>query len=111
MYKGQRFVDERGSVWYVDSLKKAAANLPTFNYEVNFESLLDEPINWILKNFRDYAVHFKRVTEANLDEPIILRSDGFIMDGWHRLIKAYFLGIKVLPAKQFVVDPPPDEEN
>jgi hypothetical protein len=30
------------------------------------------------------------------------------MDGWHRVIKAFYEGKKSLPAKRFIVDPKSD---
>ena len=102
------FIDENGRVYKGESLHKAAENLPIINYEINPDTLLEELLHWQLKNFRDYLAHYKRITEADLSKPIILRSDGYIMDGWHRIIKALYKGEKILPAKKFINDPEPD---
>ena len=102
------FIDEKGQVFKEESLLKAAEGLPIIDYKIDTEKLLEELINWQLKNFRDYLVHYKRVNEADLSQPLILRSDGYIMDGWHRIIKALHQGLKSLPAKRFIIDPAPD---
>ena len=102
------FIDKQGQVYKEESLIKAAKDLPITKYRIDAEALSEESLNWQLKNFRDYLAHYKRVTEADLSQPIILRSDGYIMDGWHRIIKALYKGLKSLPAKKFIINPEPD---
>jgi hypothetical protein len=101
------FIDEHGNVWRTKTLIEQSKNLSVFQFNVDFISL-DEVIRWKLINLRDYYVHFTRVTDADLTVPIILRDDGYIMDGWHRVIKALATGVKQLPAKQFEKNPKPD---
>ena len=48
------------------------------------------------------------IAEADLTYPIILSSDGRVMDGMHRAAKAILEGRDVIAAKQFVHDPEPD---
>ncbi len=57
---------------------------------------------------REAVEHFRRIQEADLSCPIILSSIGRIMDGCHRLAKAYLEGRSTILAVQFVKDPPPD---
>ena len=40
--------------------------------------------------------------------PVILSADGGLMDGGHRIAKAYLLGQPTVPARRFVIDPDPD---
>ena len=48
------------------------------------------------------AVRFMlRVSKADLNCPIILCPEGFVLDGKHRVAKALFNGIKVIKARQF----------
>ena len=105
------FIDEQGRVYKTETLMKAATDLPVIEYQIDTEILLEELLYWQLKNFRDYLAHYRRVTEADLTQPIILRADGYIMDGWHRIIKALYQGLKSLPAKQFIINPEPDYIN
>ena len=58
---------------------------------------------------RAVAAHAKRIYKADLSYPIILSAEGFLMDGGHRLAKAWLLGLKNIDAVQFEVDPKPDE--
>lgn len=57
---------------------------------------------------RAVAEHARRIQAANLDYPIILSSDGRLMDGGHRIAKAWLLGQTEIAAVRFEVDPAPD---
>lgn len=53
------------------------------------------------------AEHMKRVLAADLSHPVILSAEGNLMDGNHRVVKAWLEG-KLVPTVQFPVTPPPD---
>lgn len=72
---------------------------------------MGEIIRWKLRNFHDFLVHFERVAKADLTVPLILRSDGYVMDGWHRIVRAIYEGITDLPAKRFIKDPEPNSKS
>jgi len=92
--------------WNVETLVEAAKDLPIIEYELTNESY-DKSLNWTLDNVSDFICHMKRVEDCDINVPIILRADGVVMDGRHRIVKAMALGLRVLPARQFVVDPEP----
>ena len=46
--------------------------------------------------------------DADLAFPVILSSDGRIMDGMHRVCKALLHGHTHITAVRFAADPPPD---
>jgi hypothetical protein len=48
---------------------------------------------------------------ADLDYPIIFAAEGRLMDGTHRIAKAYALGLSHLEAVRFTVTPEPDERR
>ena len=48
------------------------------------------------------------IEAADLRFPIILASDGRVMDGMHRVGKAAFLGRATIEAVRFTDDPAPD---
>ncbi len=52
--------------------------------------------------------HFKLISACDLSYPIILSSDGRLMDGMHRICKAYFEGRDNIEVVQFEVDPEPN---
>jgi hypothetical protein len=50
-----------------------------------------------------------RLVEAtSLEYPIILSSDGRVMDGMHRVVKALVRGFETVEAVRFTTDPEPD---
>ena len=51
------------------------------------------------------------IEQTDLSYPIILSSDGRVMDGMHRVAKALFEGRKTIEAVQFNQDPEPDYED
>jgi len=103
----QCFINSKGSIWRTQTLIEASKDLPIENYQVK---RLPEAtvIRWKLVNVHDYCVHYKRVMNADLSIPIILSPNGFIMDGYHRCIKAICEGIKVLPCRELIILPEPD---
>jgi hypothetical protein len=57
---------------------------------------------------RNIAEHARLINEADLTFPIILSSDGRVMDGMHRVAKAAMEGHDAVSARQFSQDPEPD---
>ena len=101
------FIDEVGNVYKDKTLYAASKELEIINFQLT-DNLMDEIIRWKLVNFHDYLNHFSRVLNADLTIPIIIRADGMVMDGRHRILKAFHSGLKNLPAKQFKINPKPD---
>lgn len=57
---------------------------------------------------RQVADHARRIQAADLRFPVILAPDGSLMDGGHRISKAWLTGQSTVRAVRFVVDPLPD---
>ena len=57
---------------------------------------------------RDVAEHARLISEADLRYPVILSSDGGVMDGMHRILKALIQGHSHIQAVRFLNDPEPD---
>jgi len=57
---------------------------------------------------REVAEHARRIEQATFDHPILLSAEGHLLDGFHRLCKAYLLGMTEIRAVQFDVNPEPD---
>ena len=63
----------------------------------------------ILNNFDIQLNRYDRlIKETDLSYPIILSSDGRVMDGMHRVAKALLGGQETIEAVQFSQDPEPD---
>jgi hypothetical protein len=57
---------------------------------------------------REVAEHSRRITHADLGYPVIFASDGRLMDGGHRIARAWLEGLDEVGAVRFEVDPEPD---
>jgi hypothetical protein len=52
--------------------------------------------------------HARLMLDSDLAFPVILSSDGRVMDGMHRICKALMQGFDDIEAVRFVQDPEPD---
>jgi hypothetical protein len=106
-----RTSDGRRLIWDVDRLVEASAGLP--QHEVPLASIreLDEPY-WFEGSAgatcREIAEHARLLAETDLRHPIILSADGRVMDGMHRVAKAYVEGRQTITAVRFDTTPEPD---
>lgn len=57
---------------------------------------------------REVVDHTRLMEEADMAHPVILSSDGRVMDGMHRICKALLMKREAIEAVRFVVDPEPD---
>lgn len=104
---------ERGLLaWDVDRLVALTKNFPRIQVPLTAIRELDEPY-WFGAGNRDATCrtvvqHAQFIAEADLGFPIILSSDGRVMDGMHRVGKALLAGMASIEAVQFQNDPEPD---
>ena len=99
-------------VWSVPRLWEQAKNLPVREISLQeFAAYLDNDF-WFNSGTpsttRNVAVHCRKIIDAKLSLPIILDQDGRLMDGMHRLAKAWLMGRPAIRAVQFAKTPPPD---
>ena len=97
--------------WDVARLIDLAQDFPRIQLPLAAIRELDEPF-WFgqdgLPTCRSIGEHAALIEAADLAFPIILSSDGRVMDGMHRATKAAMLGWRTVSAVQFPVDPTPD---
>ena len=97
--------------WDVDRLIRLTARLRPVEVPLEAIRELDEPF-WFgggeTATCRAVAEHARLILEASLSHPIILGADGRVMDGMHRVAKAYLEGRDSILAVQLAVDPEPD---
>lgn len=96
--------------WWSESLWAASAGLAVVELPIAEISEFDEDC-WFdgqAPTCREVAEHARRINEADLSHPVILASDGHLMDGGHRIAKAWLDGRQVVDAVRFVLDPEPD---
>lgn len=106
-----RTVSSGRGYWWTDRLWAQAQGLPPF--QVAIDDVPEFDMNcWFSDTApptcRVVAEHCRRIQAANLDQPIILAADGALMDGGHRLAKAWLAGRTHVTAVRFVQDPEPD---
>jgi len=98
--------------WDVDRLIALTADLIPQTIPLAAIRELDEPF-WFgggseAATCRAVADHARLIAETDLSYPIILGADGRVMDGMHRVARAYLEGRDVIMAVQLTVDPAPD---
>lgn len=98
--------------WDVDRLIERTARLPPMEVPLDSIRELDEPF-WFggegdVPTCRAVADHARLISETDLRYPIILGADGRVMDGMHRVAKAYLQGRGTILAVRLEVDPEPD---
>ena len=98
-------------IWDVRRLVALSADLPRIRVPLDAIRELDEPY-WFgggePPTCRAVADHARLSEETDLRYPIILSSDGRVVDGMHRVARAYLEGRDTIEAVQFDVDPEPD---
>ena len=109
--KHSRITPQGRLVWFVERLWQLAQDLPSQMLPINSIVEFDQNC-WFgatsPPTCRAVAEHARRILEADLRYPIILSADGGLMDGGHRVAKAFLLGLPTVTAVRFRVDPEPD---
>ena len=70
-----------------------------------FDNTSDKP------TCRAIVEHIRLIEQTDVSYPVILSSDGRVMDGMHRVAKALLEGRQTIEAVQFSQDPEPDYED
>ncbi|HYJ91812.1 MAG TPA: hypothetical protein VEV84_10930 [Pyrinomonadaceae bacterium] len=109
--KHSRIVNGQRAVWYSERLCELTRDLAVFSIEIARIAEFDENC-WFdtsdQPTCRAVAEHARKIANADMRFPIILSSDGRLMDGGHRIAKAWLQGQKMIDAVQFETDPEPD---
>ncbi len=97
--------------WDVRRLIELAKELPVIDVVVANICELDEAY-WYgegqVPTCRSIGEHARLIAEADFNYPILLSSDGRVMDGMHCAVKAAMQNLQTIPAKKFECDPAPD---
>ncbi|MBA3710668.1 MAG: hypothetical protein H0W83_17825 [Planctomycetes bacterium] len=99
-------------IWKVSRLWELAKDLKPV------EISLFEYLNYLDNNFwfigdekpttRNVATHCRKIVAADLRYPILLSAEGDLMDGMHRLAKAWMNNDKTVRTVRFPKTPTPD---
>ena len=97
--------------WWSDRLWELAEALPVQEVAIDDIPEFDMDCWFLDRNVptcRAVAEHARRINDADLSYPVLLSAEGRLMDGGHRIGKAYLLGHRTVRARRFPVDPEPD---
>ncbi|HTW79200.1 MAG TPA: hypothetical protein VME23_06650 [Terracidiphilus sp.] len=98
--------------WNIKRLVKLSSSLMHERVALSAIRELDEPYWGNDGNrpltCREIAEHGRLIIDSDLSYPVILSSDGRVMDGMHRLCKALIQDLDEIEAVRFSVDPEPD---
>jgi hypothetical protein len=102
-----------GSIPFVrmQELWELAAGLPNWKVRVSELNALDD-VRWFsermqkLPTCRAVAEHARNIYEVDFRFPIILSPSRVVLDGMHRLCKAFLLGMEEIDAVQLLSMPP-----
>lgn len=94
-------------VWCVSNLIERAKSLKPFDLPLAAVYIGSEV--WTPEgSVAGVAFHMRRALDVNTEYPIILDAEGFIMDGWHRVLRAIIDGKTTIKAVRFDATPPHD---
>jgi hypothetical protein len=110
-WPGQHGLD----AWDVDRLIRLTADFPVIDVPLHEIRDLDTPY-WAFPDspaptVRELIGHMRMVRDVDPQYPVILGSDGRVMDGMHRIVKAVLDGRTTIRAVRFDRDPEPDHRN
>jgi hypothetical protein len=97
-------------VWSVPSLIVRAKDLVPF--DLPLAAIYSGSEVWApVGSAYGVAHHVRRALDVDTSHPIILDEAGFIMDGWHRVLRALIDGKPTIKAVRFDKTPPHDYER
>jgi len=104
-------IDGKKYTWRVARLWELSRDLTPFDYEIDSFDGFDVD-SWYcgirVPTVRSVLQHMRRIDTVDFSHPIILSHTGVVMDGLHRICKAWLSGFPTVPAVQFAITPPPD---
>lgn len=108
-----RKVENDTYIWDVDNLVAFTQHFKVKEIPLSDIKELEEAYWYpdIHPTTQDILEHMQLIQQADLTYPIILCSQGRLMDGMHRVGKAKILGKDTISAVQFEIDPQADFIN
>jgi hypothetical protein len=105
-------------LWDVHRLWELARDLPIEQRPLEeFQSVLEARRVRFWSSGREapslleVVTFFQRIEAVDLQYPILLSAEGEVMDGQHRLAKAWMQGASTIRVVRFPVTPDPDERR
>jgi hypothetical protein len=101
--------------WDVDRLIRLTEGFPVVDVPLDSIGEVDT-VYWFhgendLPTVRNVITHARLIRDVDPSYPVILGSDGRVMDGMHRIARALLEGRRTIPAVRFSAHPEPDYRN
>ena len=101
-FKTEQTMTVDDKVFNIHECIRLSADLPVIDLDIDTMNIrYCSPCDNAVRSFVE---HMKSVMDADLQYPILLDQDGYIIDGRHRLCKALYLGEKTIKAMRFNSD-------
>ena len=97
------FTNNQGEIWRVSRLIFLSQDLEVFDLPLKHLNIKN--CYHSIDNMKDYLHHAQRIHDADLQYPIILDELGVVMDGFHRIIKAWVTKQETIKAVRFEKTP------
>jgi hypothetical protein len=94
--------------WYVKNLVKAAESEGLEVFDIDVASIDLGVMPWDMKSFLHFIEHMIDIKNCSLKYPVTMAPCGWIMNGWHRVVKAFLKGEPTIKAVRFFELPKPD---
>lgn len=95
--------------WSVPALIEKSKDLPV--QVMSMSALNITSLAPIFQTMNDFVAHIQKVQDADMQYPIILDDEGFVMDGRHRIAKALLEGHETIKYVRFGKTPNPCTTN
>ena len=99
-------------IWNVAELLAMARDLPVEQVPLSQIKEIDEPywfdLSDVVPTCRAVMDHARLSEAADLSWPVLLCAEGRVMDGMHRIMKAFVIGRPHILARRLIVTPEPD---
>jgi len=104
-------LSEKGG-WYVANLIQYTTNKENIiEYELDTYSIALNKTVWGQLTMYDVINHFRQTMESDLQYPIIVSEEGWILDGWHRVVNSIINNVRYVKAVRLKKNPPFDIVN
>ena len=110
-FEDSQFSTSDGDAWTAPYLYAKVKELGLKVEEINLRHISLSCMPWQdgkIENLDCFLYNSVRIQKADLRHPIIMRSDGYIIDGWHRVAKAILEGKETIKAYRFETYLEPD---
>lgn len=92
--------------WYVANLIEFSKNKDNIiEFELDTYSIALNETVWGELTMYDIINHFRQTNKADLQFPVIMSEEGWVLDGWHRIVKAIINNQRYVKAVRFKKNP------